>query len=112
MPIKCDEYDQVCVMAITGDFVGDEIAAARRCVEKAIGEDHVVDIVLDVEKVPFIDSEGLETLLWIKRRVEDVFGQIKLIRPDDNFRKILEMTRLDHSIESHDDLESAVKTLR
>lgn len=112
MPIKSEAYDQVCVVTLTGDFAGEDIAAARRCVGKAIDDDHVVDIVLDVEKVPFVDSEGLEALVWMKRRCEEVFGQVKLIKPDDNFRKILEMTRLDHALECHDDLESAVKTLR
>lgn len=112
MAIKSETYDQVCVMTLSGDFSGENIVTARHCVGKAIDDDHIVDVVLDVEKVPFIDSEGLEALLWMKRRCEEVFGQVKLVKPDENFRKILEMTRLDHSVECHEDLESAVKTLR
>ncbi len=112
MPIQCETYDQVCVVTLNGDFVGEDVATARQSVGKAIDDDHVVDVVLDVEKVPFIDSEGLEALLWMKRRCEEVFGQIKLIKPDENFRKILEMTRLDRLLECHDTIESAMKTLR
>ena len=37
----------------------------------------------------------------MKRRCEDLFGQIKLAGLDENCRKILEMTRLEHRFECH-----------
>jgi anti-anti-sigma factor len=67
---------------------------------------------MDLEAVSFIDSEGLETLLWIKRRCEDLFGQVKLINVDENCRKILQITRLEHRYETHPDLAAALKTMR
>ena len=30
MPIKCDEYNQVCVISVDGDFAGGEVEAARK----------------------------------------------------------------------------------
>ena len=33
---------------------------------------------------PPVDSEGLETLLWIKRKAEELFGQVKLVNIDEN----------------------------
>ena len=71
-----------------------------------------VDFVIDFEKVDFMDSEGLETLLWIKRKCEDRFGQIKLVKLDENCRKILEITRLEHRFECHAELAAALKTMR
>ncbi len=112
MPVKSEDYNQVCVISVSGEFVGPEIASARQCADDAINNRQMVDIIMDMEKVPFIDSEGLETLLWMKRRCEEVFGQLKLVGLDENCRKIMEITRLDHRLECHDNLESAVKTLR
>lgn len=112
MPVKSETYEQVCVVTLNDDFAGDDVAAARRVVDRAVEDQNIVDVVLDVRKVPFVDSEGLEALLWMQRRCEEVFGQIKLVGPDENFRKILEMVRLDHRLECHDTVESAVKTLR
>ena len=112
MSIKCEEYGNICVMGLTGDFVGEVTQAARKSVDERIEARHIVDFVVDFEKSGFIDSEGLETLLWMKRRCEDLFGQIKLVHLDENCQKILEMTRLEHRFECHNDLTAALKTMR
>jgi anti-anti-sigma factor len=72
----------------------------------------IVQFVVDFEKSGFLDSEGLEGLLWLKRQCEDRFGQLKLAALDENVRKILEITRLEHRFECHPDLPSALKTMR
>lgn len=111
MPVKCEEYNKVCVMTLDGDFIGDDISAARKSAETVIENRQIVQFVLDFEKSGFLDSEGLETLLWLKRQCEDRFGQLKLAAADENVRKILEMTRLEHRFECHPDLPSALKTM-
>jgi anti-anti-sigma factor len=112
MPIKCEEYSQVCVVEVQGDFVGENITLAQKGIEEHIEVRRVVDFVLDFNACGFIDSEGLEALLAIKRRCEDLFGQLKLVRLDESCRKIMEITRLEHRFECHDDLAKALKTMR
>src|SRR5947207_2393989 len=112
MSIKCDEYNQVCVLQPSGDLSGEVSEEARKKVEEEIDGKQIVDFVVDLEKCGFIDSEGLETLLWMKRKCEDLFGQIKLANLDENCRKILEITRLEHRFECHADLAGALKTMR
>src|SRR4051794_2077994 len=112
MSIKCDEYNHVCVMQPGVDLAGELCEKARKLVEEQVDTKQIVDFVIDLEKCGFIDSEGLETLLWIKRKCEDLFGQIKLANLDENCRKILEITRLEHRFECHADLASALKTMR
>ena len=111
MAIKSEDYGNVCVIALNGDFAGDATAEVKAQAEQRIEQRRLADFVIDFEKVDFIDSEGLETLLWLKRRCEDLFGQIKLINLDDNCRKILEITRLEHRFECHADLAGALKTM-
>jgi len=112
MPMKCEDYGTVCVVALDGDLSGDASKEVRKQAEERIENNRIVDFVVDFEKTDFIDSEGLETLLWLKRRCEDLFGQIKLVNLDDNCRKILEITRLEHRFECHGDLAAALKTMR
>ena len=112
MPVKCEEYNQVCVVSVEGDLVGENAQAARKLVEERVDQRQIVDFVVDFEKAGFVDSEGLETLLWVKRRAEDLFGQLKLINLDENVRKILEITRLEHRFECQPNLEAALKTMR
>lgn len=112
MPVKVDEYDDIAVLAPAGDLSGAEAAELRAKVDELIDTRQVVDVVIDLEKCPFVDSDGLETLLWIKRRCEDLFGHAKLARADENVRKILEITRLEPRFDCADDLAHAVKTMR
>lgn len=112
MPLKAEEYNNVCVVTLDNDLAADVNPALRQLVDERIDNRQVVDFVIDFEKAGFFDSEGLETLLWIKRRSEDLFGQLKLVHLDDNCRKILEITRLEHRFECHPDLPSALKTMR
>jgi anti-anti-sigma factor len=111
MAIKCEEYNQVCVITLGADFLGEEIKQTRASVDELIDKKNIVDFVFDFEKAGFIDSEGLEALLLVKRRCEDLFGQVKLVNLDENCRKILEVTRLDHRFECHGDLPSALKNM-
>src|SRR3954468_9597741 len=112
MAVKFEEYNNVCVMTLVSDFTSVETEAMRKQVEQLIEKKQIVDFVVDFEKAGFIDSAGLETLLWLKRKAEDLFGQVKLAHLDDNCRKILEITRLEHRFECHADLTGALKTMR
>jgi anti-anti-sigma factor len=112
MQIKAEDYNNVCVVTLDNDLAAEANQALRVLAEERIDQKQVVDFVIDFEKAGFFDSEGLETLLWLKRRSEDLFGQLKLVHLDDNCRKILEITRLEHRFECHADLPSALKTMR
>jgi anti-sigma B factor antagonist len=112
MSIKCEEYSQVCVMEVQGEFSADAAAATKKALEEHVEQRQIVDFIVDFQKCGFIDSEGLESLLWMKRKSEELFGRIKLVNLDENCRKILEITRLDHEFECQADLPTALKTMR
>ncbi len=112
MPVKCEEYNKVCVMTLDGDLATDEVATTRATASNLIENRQIVQFVLDFEKCGFVDSEGLEALLWLKHECEHRFGQLKLAALDENVKKILEITRLEHRFECHPDLPSALKTMR
>ena len=112
MSVKCDEYNHIGVITVEGDFTADNAAALRKLAEERMVGRQVADFVVDLEKCTFIDSEGLETLLWLKRRSEELFGQTKLATLEDNCRKILEITRLAHRFEIQKDVAGALKNMR
>ena len=111
MPVKCDDYEQVCVLTIQGDLSAETAGEVRKAVEDAIDRRHIVNFVVDLETCSFVDSEGLSTVLWIRKRADELFGQVKLVNLDENVRKILEITRLDHRFECLADLPAALKSL-
>jgi anti-anti-sigma factor len=112
MPVRCEEYGNVCVVTIEGDLAGENAASLRKGVDELVNARHLADFIADLEKCSFIDSEGLESLLWLKRRSEELFGQLKLVCLDENCRKILEITRLECRFECQQDLSGALKIMR
>ncbi len=81
---KCEDYNNVCVLSLDGDLSGEANAIVRKLADERVDNRQIVDFVIDFEKAGFFDSEGLETLLWLKRRCEDLFGQLKLVNLDEN----------------------------
>lgn len=112
MPVQCDEYDGVAVLTVEGDFDTEQVAAAREKVRSMLDEKQVVDLVADLSRCPFVSSEALEFLLWMKRRAEEMLGRVKLAGCDDNVLKIMEMTRLRSRFECIAGVEAAVRQMR
>ena len=112
MSAKLEEYDGVCVVSISGDFAGEEVSTARKAAAEFLENQQLGDCVVDLERTPFVDSDGLEMLLWLKRRCEGLSGQFKLASVDENVRKILELTRLGRKFEIASDVPMALKMMR
>lgn len=111
MNIRCEDYDHVSVLGLTGEFSADSVDLFRKSVETRL-ERKVRFFVIDLDKTTFIDSKGLETLLWVQEQCDEKFGQVRLCNPDETCRKILQITRLDGRFDIFSDVTEAVKTMR
>jgi len=69
-------------------------------------------VVLDLEKVRFIDSAGLGDLVGWKKRALQLGGDIRLLRARDRIRDILELTALARLFQVFDDEAEAVASFR
>jgi anti-anti-sigma factor len=112
MPVKCEEYSQVCVIEVDGDFTGDNTLTTRHCFEEYLEQKQITHFVMHLSKTHAIDSRGLETLLHMKRRCEDRLGQFKLAALSPTLQTVLQITRLEHRFDCQEDLTTAVKTMR
>lgn len=111
MKFTCDDHDHLTIVEMAGDFTTEYVDAFRRSVTDRLGRG-TRDFVLHLHDVNFLDSHALETLLWLQESAAEVLGQIRLVDPSPNVRKILEMTRLDHYFEQQSDVPTAVRSLR
>lgn len=111
MKLSYEDHGVITVLTISGELTSDQADAFRRSVgERFAAGAH--DVVLNIEHLTLVDSVGLELLLWLLDEVAERAGQVRLVKPDDMVRKILELTRLDRRFDIHDTLESAGKSLR
>ncbi len=111
MNITTEGYGHAVVLNLKGEFTEDVIGAIRQAVDHQLESDEVVDVVFNLEGTPFIDSSGMEYLLDLHDRLAERFGQVKLVRPDENVMQILEFTRLRSMFEVYKETDEAVKSL-
>lgn len=111
MKLSYQEYEHICVLTLSGEYTADDVDQFRRSVADRVtaGARH---ILLDCEHLEFVDSAALESWLRLREEIGERNGQLRLIKPDDNVAKILKLTRLDKSFESHPTIESAVRSVR
>lgn len=111
MKISHQDYENVSVLRITGDFTADDQDQFSRVVaeRRAGGMKHVL---IDCENLEFADSRALECWLELQEALGQEGGQFRLVRPDEIVRRILALTRLDLAFEVHPTIEAAVRSLR
>ena len=100
MNITTESYGHTVMLNLKGDLTEDSIAAFIQAVDHQLRDTEIIDLVLNMEDVPFVDSLALETLLDLQDRLTERFGRIKLANVDENIQKILEITRLDTAFET------------
>jgi len=64
-------------------------------------------ILIDLSGVPYMDSSGVGTLVFIKREVERRNGTVALVGLQPRVRGVFEITHLDAFFEIYDSLDEA-----
>ncbi len=111
MKLKHERYDQLAVLSLEGDLATEAVEPLRKIAQELLDAD-VRDFALDLTQVEFIDSRGLETMLWLQEQAGERLGQMRLAGACDNVETILRVTRLSPRFERHASLDAAVKSLR
>lgn len=109
MRINAQNYNDVAVVELQGELDGDIAELFRETVTNIISGEKT-GIVMDMSGVGFIDSLGLEQLLWAKDYCSENRCELRLAGLDENCRKIMEITRLEGEFDHYDELAEAVKS--
>ena len=109
MRIKTQDYNDVTVVELQGDLDSDFTEMFRDAITGAISKAKA-GIVLDMRGMGFIDSQGLEQLLWSRDYCHENKSQFRLAGLDENCEKILEITRLGDEFDRYAELSEAVKS--
>jgi len=110
MKLSYEDKGPVTVLSIKGDLSVEETDRFQRETLQRM-EENVRDFVLDLESLDFIDSSGLETLLWLQDKCQELLGQVRLASCPEHISKVLEVTRLAGRFDCHPDVGTAVKSL-
>ena len=109
MRIRKQDYNNVTVVELQGELDGDFTELLRNTITDIIAASKT-GIVLDMSSVGFIDSQGLEELLWERDYCNQNKRGIRLAGLDENCEKILEITRIQNEFDCYTELSEAVKS--
>jgi anti-sigma B factor antagonist len=109
MKVKTQNYNGVTVVELQGEMDSDVAELFRNTITDVITK-HKTGIVLDMSGVGFIDSAGLEQLLWVRDYCNENKCEIRLAGLDENCTRILEITRLAGEFDCYAELSQAVKS--
>jgi|LSQX01.1.fsa_nt_gb anti-sigma B factor antagonist len=70
----------------------------------------IINIVVDMKEIDFIDSSGLGSLVSCLRLVNNEGGDIRLSSLQSQIRALLELTRMHRVFQIFDDAETAIKS--
>lgn len=111
MKLTYEDHDRTTIVNIQGDYTSDQIDGFRRAISERC-ENGTHDFVLNISELSFIDSAGLESLLWLQEKAAEQLGQIRLVSPGQTVCTILKLTRLDHQFECYEEITDAIRSLR
>ncbi|MCJ7728402.1 MAG: STAS domain-containing protein [Sedimentisphaerales bacterium] len=109
MKVKTQNYNGVTIVVLQGELDSDVAELFRNTITDVIAK-HKTGIVLDMSGVGFIDSAGLEQLLWTRNYCSENKCELRLAGLDENCARVLEITRLESEFDCYTELAQAVKS--
>ena len=65
-------------------------------------------LIIDLGALDFIDSSGLGAIIGALKTARQAGGELRLVNPQEQARKILELTTLDKVFQIHNSVEEAL----
>ena len=110
MKIQTQNYNDITVVELQGEFSAEFVKPFQETVTAIVTTKKTTGIVIDMTNVGFIDSQGLEQLVWLDEHCRENNCRVKLAGLDENCEKILEITRLQQQFDAYSELSEAFKS--
>ncbi len=91
---------------LAGKTLGDFRTRVRDALETGKNQ-----LILDCKALNVVNSEGLETLLWVIEEVQESGGLVKIASLGKIPREVFKLTQFDRIFETYDDVIAALKSL-
>lgn len=108
MNIKSYEQDGVAVFQVNGEINISTSPELRKLFEKDLKK----KIVIDFEKVTYIDSSGLATLVEVLKKTRTQGGLLGLAGMSDKVKSLFEITKLDKLFSIFPNQKDAVASVK
>jgi anti-sigma B factor antagonist len=82
------------ILRLSGDLIGEESGSSILDVVNNAILDKIMDCVIDISNVRYINSSGIGTLITILTKFRNKGGEVYLMKPSESVQKLLVITKL------------------
>ena len=108
MKLNVRQIGHVAVVDLAGKItVGEGDAVLREGVFELLQSDQK-QILLNLRKVPYMDSSGIGEMVACYKAARDKNGTVKLLNPSEKVSDLLQITRLEEVFETYRDEKEAL----
>ena len=111
MEISTRYRDNMAILDITGEIIGDARFDLNTAIQEQINSDSA-GLILNLEEVPMMDSVGLGMLVAAYTSLTRKEGKMVLLNVGRSIRYLLVITKLDRIFEKYDDEDEAIESLK
>jgi anti-sigma B factor antagonist len=108
--VRSDTVDGLHAVSVSGELDQGTAPELRGALAEALGDD-LSSVLIDLSDCNFIDSTGLSLLVEAKRRLADESRRFAVCCPDDDVRRLLELTGIDQAVGLFNSRDEAITTL-
>lgn len=109
--VEAESDDDLHTVSVQGELDQGTAPELRGVLGSAIGE-HAGSVLVDLSDCDFIDSTGLSLLVEAKRRLGEDGRRFGVCCPDEDVRRLLELTGIDEAVGLFDTRDEATAALR
>jgi len=95
------------ILRISGDLIGEETGTQlMEAVNEAVSH-KVMTCVVDISQLRYINSSGIGVLITILTKFRNKGGEVYLMKPSENVKKLLAITKLNaifHVVQHEDEV--------
>lgn len=105
--MKLIEKDKFNVIELTGRVIMSNSDDVKKQIKNMVKDKREKKLIIDLEKVDFLDSTGIGVLISIYKYMRENEGQLILCSPSKTVKRIIDITKLDMIMDVFPDLNTA-----
>jgi anti-sigma B factor antagonist len=112
MNFKHEIKDNIFQLHLSGDLLGENHGAEIISVVNDVINDGIRACIVDISQVRYINSSGIGVLITVLTKFRNKEGEVVLLKPSENVKKLLIITKLNSIFNIKESEEEAVQTLK
>ena len=104
--------EECLVLSLNGDLIGENSGTEILEIVGDVMNKNITVIAVDFTSVRYMNSIGLGVLITLLTRVKNKGGDVVVINPSEQIKKLLQITKLDEVFKSFDTEEEAIRALK